>query len=777
MDNSSDARPKSGSWIDKLKSVNENKTDTVLVLLFYIVGVIFYFFLSNFKKTVAIYLDEMLYYDIARSIFRGEGILVRGVDAGFTKIGYSLLIAPLFAIDNVELRITMISLLNSVVIMSSVFPAYYIAKKLNLKRGVRYLFLLFLVLSPTMLFADTFMSEVLYMPLVWLFVLLWIKEQSSPEKIVYPISEGIICFWGYLTKEIFLSVFITYFLVKIIYPFITAFFRSDGEKEGFWKTVRSGYSLKTLKNAVIFGAIFILLYAVSLAVFSDENIYGEALSRELNLYNLLYLAYCIVFYLAGTVIATLVFPLVYPLLLFKKQDDIMRRLICFVYFNIPISIAAISYTVLLDEDVGNEFMRIHFRYISPYLLLVMLVFLVTVFDKEKVSDYLNSHSATAWWSMLVAAVFGAVFFKGIAIGSNIDQYELGWFRFIEDYVGFSKSGKDSMAFPLYSVLIGFFILVFVIVGQLFISRKKFGKFYRTFAVTLLLLSSVNLLYGHTANVDISSSNDKFIGEIQKVNGFIENLSDDERVLYIINGDSLLRRYADTYIDKTDNIYFVSREFVSDLSVDDHIPVGELELVEADLERKYAPVDRIDYIVWQRDDESRSFTNVEILPESSSEHLAVFRNLDNTALNFQDDADLFFTGIDKAVSFGAENSNISFYIKEGLSSPEDGFSRTLGNRLVAEIPVVKGYDRVCITLNCTDTYNGTQRYVVRQGESLITEGEADGAGIISFIAVVEDKTAAFEIYFPDAVKASDVLGNNDDSLIAVALGGMEISVAD
>ena len=621
----------------RLKAVNENKMNLIVVLFLYIAGVIFHFCLSNYNKTISIYNDEMLYYVLARSIFQGNGLTVHGLNIGFTKIGYSLLIAPFFAIGNIQLRITMIMLFNSLAMMSSIFPAYFIAKELNIKRSGMYLFLLFFVLWPGLLMCETFMSEVIYFPLVLWFVLLWIKEQKAPDKILYPILEGIVCFWGYLTKEVFLSVIITYFAVSIMYPFVSALVRDRSENEGFWKTARCGYSLKRFKAAAIFLAVFVLLYIVSKVVFSGNNFYNSAYFREFSLYNLLYFFYGIIAYFAGVVISVLVFPFVYPIIMFKQTNEITRRVICFVYCNIAVCIAVISYTILLQEDLGNETLRIHLRYISPCLILIILIFLSIVSDRDKLSDYFKSHSHTAWWAIIVAVVFSFTFFKGMFwnnMRNYIDQYELGWYKIVQDCVGeIAPSNGKTMVFKAYTIILGVAFLILSVVGQLFIRRKRYERFYIGFTMILVFVTAINLYYGHEYISYGMTAKEEYCGEIQNVSNYIDNISDGDKVLYYIE-DSIYKSYIDTYLDRTDNSYFVSDLFALKSVEERSISLDDAELVELIFERKYDSVEQIDYIVCAGGTSPKHFSNVEIIPEASGDVFTVFKNLDNTALYFQ-----------------------------------------------------------------------------------------------------------------------------------------------
>ena len=162
------------------------KNDLLYVCLIYVIGVILYAVLGNFSKTaIAIYNDEFFYWDMARNIFHGKGPVITGVDTTFDKAAYSVLIAPFFAITDVVLRVRVLGVFNCMVMMSSLFPLWLLAKKLDLKRSSMLCLLCVTALSSDMLLTMTFMSEILYWPLFIWFICLWfinVKEPTTQEE-------------------------------------------------------------------------------------------------------------------------------------------------------------------------------------------------------------------------------------------------------------------------------------------------------------------------------------------------------------------------------------------------------------------------------------------------------------------------------------------------------------------------------------------------------------------------------------------------------------------
>ena len=337
--------------------------------------------------------------------------------------------------------------------------------------------------------------------------------------------------------------------------------------------------------------------------------------------------------MTGAVISTLVFPFIYPIIMFKKANELTRRLICFVYCNIAVAIATISYTILINEDVGNIILRIHFRYISSLLVLILLIFFAVVFDRDKLSDYFKSHSHTACWAMIFTVVVSFAFFNGFK-STYIDQFELNWFKAVQETAREVASRQDGeMVFNMAPIIFCAVFLVFGIVGYKLIKHKRYEKFYIGFAVILFFTTFINLYYGHNSIAYIMSASEDERNEIQKVISFIYDLPDDETVLFIYDGFGGSKCYVDTYIDHNDNSYFVNWYFVYDLSNNASVEVNDVKFIESSYGQEYGEIERIDYIVWVSNTSQPFFSNVEVVSEASGDKFVVCKNLDNTTLNF------------------------------------------------------------------------------------------------------------------------------------------------
>ena len=98
------------------------------------VRVILYLGVFAFTRAVRVYPDELRYFGIAQSLFNGEGISIRTIATNFQKIGYSLVLMPVFAVKDAALRLHAIGLVNIVIMNLSVIFAWLLSREVGLRK-------------------------------------------------------------------------------------------------------------------------------------------------------------------------------------------------------------------------------------------------------------------------------------------------------------------------------------------------------------------------------------------------------------------------------------------------------------------------------------------------------------------------------------------------------------------------------------------------------------------------------------------------------------------
>lgn len=121
--------------------------------------------LSVFPKIVTTCREDLLNLELAQNIWlRGRLTLYGRPVKGF-RILYPLVLSPFYAITDPEVRMTMISVFNALLLSSSMIPAWLLCGKILKNRRDRLTALLLFALMPDLWLSVTCMSECLYIPM------------------------------------------------------------------------------------------------------------------------------------------------------------------------------------------------------------------------------------------------------------------------------------------------------------------------------------------------------------------------------------------------------------------------------------------------------------------------------------------------------------------------------------------------------------------------------------------------------------------------------------
>ena len=200
----------------------KNRKMWIIIFAIFVLGSVFHYFYGTFDKSVELLPDELRYYCMARSIYLGDGLTFKGLPLSYTKFGYMLFLAPFFAVGDGILRVKLITLFSSIVMMTSIFPLYGIMNRLNLSDKLKTFILISFMVFPGLMMSATYMSEVLYWPLMFLFIYLWLLNRDK-KNIIVSIALGIIGYYGYAVKEVFLGVIVSVVIFEILFPIVSYF--------------------------------------------------------------------------------------------------------------------------------------------------------------------------------------------------------------------------------------------------------------------------------------------------------------------------------------------------------------------------------------------------------------------------------------------------------------------------------------------------------------------------------------------------------------------------
>lgn len=745
------------SWLDD----NPGKYDIFLVILLYIAGVAIHYLIGNFPRRIATYADELLYFTTAQSIHDGSGILCMNAPTSFNKVAYSFVISPFFGIDDPILRVNMIALFNNALIMTSIFFVYLIGRELELNRGSLLPVLAIAVLWPDLMYSLTFMSENLNWPLILLAVYLWLKGKKGKHTVVYSVAFGAACYIGYLCKNIFLALLLCAVLFEAAYPFV-AYLTNRRDKPD--QRLGECFDKRGLIGCGIAVAAFAVCYILGNTLLfsgSDSNAAGAIAGGLESLnggYAVMYLFFAFVYYIAASLIAVLIMPIIYSAANFKNMDTITQKTFSFLILYLLISCAMISYTISINEDIGSAFPRMHMRYLGFILLLLIVVFFKVLQTK---SDTDTAVSRKQLIFTIAAAFFTCIIFKGFENGkAAIDQSVLNVYDSAAEVImGYTDKLGDQKFYLIQPVSFAVFAIIIFIVCYYKDKKKAERSATFVFSVFMLMICFQNSRLEVEQMKTSYKADNEIINNVTAMNQYLENTDADERILYIC---------SDAYSkeQKTFTVYFnyINRlcqcmdgdvPFYSDNGKTVDIPNTEFEFSLSNASFTYESFDKFDYIITDHNC-AVEVKGVTPIDEASGEYYTLYKNDDPATVEFVPEV---YIGEPLEITFSKENNNSEKYCASKLKETENGSSLTSESRIVFKVPVLGEFDSVKVSIDIAKTYeNSPQRYIVVHKNEILAEGTMNGAGEIEVTVPVENDELAFDLVCPTAF---DKDGDHED----------------
>nr|MCR4818507.1 hypothetical protein [Fretibacterium sp.] len=466
--------------------------------------------------------------------------------------------------------------------------------------------------------------EILYWPIFLLFVCLWlINEQQGSYKIA--VLEGLLCYFGYLTKEMFLALMLAYTAFEIIWPLLS----------------HSRYQKKKFIMLCVFLAVFMFCHVVmKLTLFRGlGNSYNQmGIEAIMSFYKFAYMMYAFFYSLAALSAAVLIIPFIYPVIHFKTLSEDGRKLFCYVVLFFLIASATIAYTISVREDIGRIAPRFHLRYLGPACILLLTVFFSCIQRLEL--DVMKKNLRNIVYFMIVVSLYMFFILKGTIIGSSVDQFTLLWHVFLSKYRLYpASSGITDNGIIIYlgAYLANFFIIL-IVTGFLYVcyKSKKRAVVYLMIIFTAVCMANNVAAYKLIYNSCYRDS--ATLKEVTSMNDYFKNMKRELSILYLTEGDKInkLSHCMDTYMDYTNNLYYVDDIFLTSKHKGEVINIAGTVLREHIWDTPYEGVKAIDYIILENsiDLGDKRLANVERVDEISGVHYTVYKNLDPAVIELR-----------------------------------------------------------------------------------------------------------------------------------------------
>ncbi len=628
--------------------------------------------------------------------------------------------------------------MNSLLLMSSVFPVWLIGGELGLRKGFRWLAAAMACLLPETLMTATFMAENLYWPLVFWCVWLWLLNERLG---CWPlaVAGGLAGCFAYLVKEAFLAVAAVFIILDL------ARLARDWKRN---HRLDRGQLLRLLLYIVtLFGLIAALRWGVFASV---DYSYGDqiAASALTDWPRAGYLATTVLYYAAATLCAVMVLPVTLTLALRGEMDAKARRFTALVWLYLVITIIFIAYTVCLPYDFGGEIPRFHLRYYAPGLVMLFMAMLLGI-QEAPAEAFTGKKLLKLALLSLGAIALIALCFRGNRYGSVVDQFSLSWYD--EIYWGFDRRGQTDVGTPLFIAIVAAVTLLSV----LLLRWKKPRVTLIAYACVMLAVFTWDWLVLVPRLEGDYRADPALMKEVQAVNAALADAPPEETLLVLADNeaDPAVRHCIDTFLEV-------------DCRVEAPLYVGQARGWEG------GPVahvsEKVDWLLIGGQNLTARYTypDGERIDLGGDSRLRLYRcgTAEPLALSLNDESILTESATWETpleIRFSGEDANAGLFVTGGLYAPEDGFCWTQGHEVTFEIQASRAFDAVTVELEVGDPFNGLQPFEVWCGGEMVYSSEVIEPDTFLFDVYPEGERLAFSIRLPEAIEVNRVLPESGD----------------
>lgn len=746
-----------------VKRTSEKSIQFKYVIIIYVVLTLINFLFTNYIKVLTIYNDEYFYLNAARNIFRGEGPIIDGLQMSFDKLLYSFVIAPAYIIKNAVLRVKIISLINCLLMSSSLFPAWLIARDINLNYKNTFYTLIFTCIFPELSLSLTFMSENLFFPLVLFFIHFWLVNSQRPTK-KNAVVLGIFGFLCFFCKASFLAIFISCAAFEIVFPAVSYLVCGRGKSEN----LRSFYSKERFINLAVFAAVFaVLSIGLKLAVFyGEESSYKiRGISEFFEAYRFWYAVYGAFYIISGIMISALILPFVYPIFQYKKLNESSQKLFCFNVVSLLMTVAVVVYAITAYEDYGTVQPEVHMRYLSHFVFIAFILFLKST---EESYYFENDKRSGNWASVIMAVVMPCMIYRGMTsvgpsqtllrfhgvyrdiIGSlNIDPKE--WLQYFKDQgCSWILDSCFPVEIPLYAIAFGALMLIFVLMFHwLFTHRRErlALKFGAVFITAIMVTNSINSR--SQFRYKNSDTND-YVPDVLTVNDYFSDNHENFNILYITGNEfNTCRATVDTYLNLKYGQHIFTVE-ASTLDIDSLAQngfsvekttfknvFGKYLRTKSD----YDTIESFDYVLIDRSAYLRSYQLSGVTMELKMPYFKLYKNTDPKTLTFEQNNKL-------AYSEGSLSILRPEYISAEYVPTKNGGAYINDINIKVNVPVDKALKSFDVHVELENKLDSYQLFMVQQDGNNICIDALSGESEVDFTADADNGLLSFEILLPN-----------------------------
>ena len=367
--------------------------------------------LANDLVAPFIFVDEVIWSELARGIADAGEPLLRGVpDPGYSIV-YPLLISPVYAlVDNLVDAYTGVKTVNSFLMSLAAVPAYVLARRVVRER-LALLAALMTVAIPSMAYTGTVMTENAFYPLFLLVALMLVAMLERPTLLNVMVLLALVGL-AFATRVQALAVAVA----VLVAPLVLAIFERRGVKATF---VRFRWLY-----GIVAGAALVIL-AVQLAAGNLLGAYSPVGERSYDAGEVLRYLW---WHVAELSLYLLVIPLAATVVLVARARTLDSRLQAFLAATVALSVCVVPVVAAFAAEFSDRIEERNMFYVAPLFCIALLAWVERGAPRPRV---LTAVSAVV--SALL--VFAIPFDRFIGTSAITDTLMLLPFWSLQDRIG------------------------------------------------------------------------------------------------------------------------------------------------------------------------------------------------------------------------------------------------------------------------------------------------------------------------------------------------------
>lgn len=521
----------------KLNMIMEkDKNLKYLLISLFILSVIFRSYWGITHGEIYVFFDELLHWNISKSIFWGLGTNFRNDIINYQEILYSILMSISHCIGNTEIQYYIAIGINSVLMSSVIFPVYKMAKCFINDKKVAVLISLIAIIMPEMFYTSKIMQENLYYPLViwffYIFIKFILKDQYNYKSLI---KLSLYIFIISLCKQMALNLFCGICL----YYFIQFIIDKPNRKKCFFGMFSFITVFICLK--LIYNYIFVLLLGVNTSSCS-ENTIKFILKNLFDLHIITKLIYPALCYIILTILYFGVFTIILPVINFKSLNKNQQNLLLLVGSIFITTIGVICLSIIPIENLDQINIRFHYRYFFFLLIPILILFFSMYQDIHSYINYRNLTAFTIFYIMLLKYV------NIIPVGSQVDCIPSNYLNRIFN--------SDMMKNTLYML-----IIIGILLCLLLLYNKRIKLLYILIVFYFVFTSSMSLIYDYNESDRIKQSSIIQKEDALKLNEFLSTNKHKQNSVLIISDQAVSDAPFEAYLKYPNYYYTMKADFI------------------------------------------------------------------------------------------------------------------------------------------------------------------------------------------------------------------------